>query len=89
MSPLLDLDAESKCGSHNNILPQQKYTTSTDHLVSNARIKDKIFEQLRREMPDVTIQDLHDAVHLGNADNVSSVHSYIERLADNRYYDNK
>jgi hypothetical protein len=89
VSPLLDLDAESKCGNHNNILPQQKYTTSTDHLVSNARIKDKIFEQLRREMPDVTIQDLHDAVHLGNADNVSSVHSYIERLADNRYYDNK
>jgi hypothetical protein len=45
-------------------------------------VKDRIYASLRQSMPEVPIQDLHDAVHIGNADDILSAQHYINAIAE-------
>lgn len=84
---LLDLEAEEKYSGE--VAPMHKSEPLPQSHASAA--KDRIYAVLRRDMPDVSAELLHDAVHQGNADSVHSVNRYITAMSDSnvRYYDNK
>ena len=83
---LLDLGAEEKHPSHTSS-PLHK----SEPLPSISTAKDRIYANLRREMPNIDPELLRDAVYLGEADNVRSVNRYIDSLSDSnfRFYDHK
>jgi len=85
---LLDLEAEEKYGPE-VVAPMHK-SEPLPHSHASAA-KDRIYAALRREMPNVNAELLHEAVHQGNADSVHSVKCYISTMSDSnvRYYDSK
>jgi len=87
-NPLLDLEAEEKFGPE-VAAPMHKSEPLPSSHASAA--KDRIYSNLRREMPTINTELLHEAVHQGNADSVHSVNRYINAMSDSnvRYYDNK
>jgi len=79
-STLLDLKAEEKGRCSRS--PMHKVTA----LPTNAAAKDRIYETLRLSFPEVPIEDLHAAVHEGNAADETSTRRFLTALAENRYH---